>query len=191
MARPLDKNMSGEEKYQLYSLGFTLIDTLIEDNDFISAYLMTFSILEDRVYSMWYRRKNFQTDWTYEDDELGETAIGFMGNINYLCVNGDLTQTHRDKLKRVGRERNGLVHKTLWNLQNFSVEGVNKLKEILREIDLESKRQKKSLETSPKFPKIKHLRNRLSEIRFHHKHYERMITKYEELVAKYEQKVGY
>ena len=88
MARPLEKNMSGEEKYQLYSVGFTIINQLIEDGDYISSYVMIFSILEDRLYSMWYRRKNYQTGWTYDDIELAETYGGLSGCIQYLRMVG-------------------------------------------------------------------------------------------------------
>ena len=184
MTRPLEKNLSGEEKFQLYSVGFTIINQLIEDGDYISSYVMIFSILEDRLYSMWYRRKNYQTGWTYDDVELAETYSGLGGCINYLRMVGDLNEEQVDTLKRVARERNGMVHKTFRNLQNFSEEGVKNLLEILRDIDKESKEQRKIIESSEPLTLNSHYKSRLNDMKHQYKFYKRQVEYYEGEVKK-------
>ena len=184
MSRPLEKNLSGEEKYQLYSVGFTIINQLIEDGDYISSYVMIFSILEDRIYSMWYRRKNYQTGWTYDDTELAETYGGLSSCIQYLRMVGDLNEDQVYVLKRIVRERNGMVHKTFRNLQNFTEGNVKNLLVILRDIDKESKEQRKVIESSELLTLNSHYKSRLNDMNHQYKFYKRQVEYYEGEVKK-------
>ena len=171
------KNMTGQEKYQLYSVGFTLIDNLLETDDYISAYLITFSMLEDRITSMWYRRKVYETGWEWESDGLRETNGGLQQQLFYLSFKGDIDQIMFDKIRSVIRDRNCLIHQTVMNLTNFDKEYVITLKKLFRELNKISESQKRHLKKQRTLVKTELLRNQKSELVFKIKHLEKQLDR--------------
>ena len=171
--------MTNQEKYQLYSVGFTLIDSLLEDGEYISAYLLTFSILEDRITSMWYRRKVRETGWEWDSEGLRETNSGLQQQLHYLTFKGDIDQVMFDKVRSMVRDRNCLIHQTILNLNNFDKEYVLTLISVLRDFDKVAKKQKREMEKSRELVKTEILKNQKGELVYKLKHLERLLEKCE------------
>ncbi len=173
------KNMSGMERYQLYTMGFTLIDSFIDSDDIISAYLLTFSIFEDRITQMFYRRKLQETGMDADSEYLRETGGGLQQQLFYLSFKGDITENMLKKIRNVVRDRNCLIHQTVLNLNNFEKENVIRLKKLLREFDKISKQQKRDIEKDRTLSKTEWLKNRLGELNFKRVHLEKQIARVE------------
>ena len=171
------KNMTNQERYQLYSVGFTLIDSLLETDDYISAYLLTFSILEDRITSMWYRRKVRETGWEWESEGLQETNGGLQQQLFYLSFKGDIDQVMFDKVRSVVRDRNKLVHQTILNLTNFDKEYVINLMKLLREYDKVAKQQKRDMKKDRQLVKTELLKNQKGELIFKINHLKKQLDR--------------
>ncbi len=171
------KNMTNQERYQLHSVGFTLIDSLLETDDYISAYLLTFSILEDRITSMWYRRKVRETGWEWESEGLQETNGGLQQQLFYLSFKGDIDQVMFDKVRSVVRDRNKLVHQTILNLTNFDKEYVINLMKLLREYDKVAKQQKRDMKKDRQLVKTELLKNQKGELIFKINHLKKQLDR--------------
>ena len=97
---------------------------------------------------------------------------------------GDLSDEQVDTLKKVARERNGMVHKTFKNINNFTEDGIQKLLAILRDIDSESKEQRKIIESSEPLTLNSHYKSRLNDMKHQYKFYKRQVEYYEGEVKK-------
>ncbi len=181
-------DMENDEKYNLYKLGFDLIDRFIEEGNTIGAYLLAFSILEDRVYTMWYRRKHHETGWTMEDDEMGRD--GLYRCANYLKQYEDFDGAMVILLRNTSGERNGLVHKSLWNLNGFTPRNVRRIVLVIREIDKFADKQKKLFKTLPKYSKQHHIENRIAYAKGSMRYFQRLAEEEQDSIKKLVRKTG-
>ena len=143
---PRDKFSSKE-----LSLGFKKTWDLIEDywrkKDFLACYVLTFSVLEDRLnscykVSLWKRRsKKFEIEDvpSYEDIYLSQTSE----KINLLKDDFLMTETMEKQLYKVIGERNSRFHSTMWVMETFTKDSISELSILARELDKIRRKQKK------------------------------------------------
>ncbi len=143
---PRDKFSSKE-----LSLGFKKTWDLIEEywkkKDFLACYVLTFSVLEDRLnscykVSLWKRRsKKFELDEvpSYEDIYLSQTS----DKINLLKEDLLMTETMEKQLYKVIGERNTRFHSTMWMMETFTKDSISELSILARELDKIRRKQKK------------------------------------------------
>ena len=143
---PRDKFSSKE-----LSLGFKKTWDLIEDywrkKDFLACYVLTFSVLEDRLnscykVSLWKRRsKKFEIEDvpSYEDIYLSQTSE----KINLLKDDFLMTETMEKQLYKVIGERNSRFHSTMWMMETFTKDSISELSILARELDKIRRKQKK------------------------------------------------
>ena len=143
---PRDKFSSKE-----LSLGFKMTWDLIEDywrkKDFLACYVLTFSVLEDRLnscykVSLWKRRsKKFEIKDvpSYEDIYLSQTSE----KINLLKDDFLMTETMEKQLYKVIGERNSRFHSTMWMMETFTKDSISELSILARELDKIRRKQKK------------------------------------------------
>ena len=143
---PRDKFNSKE-----LSLGFKKTWELIEDywkkKDFLACYVLTFSVLEDRLnscykVSLWKRKsKKFDIEDvpSYEDIYLSQTSE----KINLLKDDFLMTETMEKQLYKVIGERNSRFHSTMWMMETFTKDSISELSILARELDKIRRKQKK------------------------------------------------
>ena len=143
---PRDKFSSKE-----LSLGFKKTWDLIEDywrkKDFLACYVLTFSVLEDRLnscykVSLWKRRsKKFEIEDvpSYEDIYLSQTSE----KINLLKDDFLMTEIMEKQLYKVIGERNSRFHSTMWMMETFTKDSISELSILARELDKIRRKQKK------------------------------------------------
>ena len=143
---PRDKFNSKE-----LSLGFKKTWELIEDywkkKDFLACYVLTFSVLEDRLnscykVSLWKRKsKKFDIEDvpSYEDIYLSQTSE----KINLLKDDFLMTETMEKQLYKVIGERNSRFHSTMWVMETFTKDSISELSILARELDKIRRKQKK------------------------------------------------
>ena len=143
---PRDKFNSKE-----LSLGFKKTWELIEDywkkKDFLACYVLTFSVLEDRLnscykVSLWKRKsKKFDIEDvpSYEDIYLSQTSE----KINLLKDDFLMTETMEKQLYKVIGERNSRFHSTMWMMETFTKDSISELSILARELDKIRRKQNK------------------------------------------------
>jgi hypothetical protein len=143
---PRDKFTSKE-----LSLGFKKTWDLIDDywrkKDFLACYVLTFSVLEDRLnscykVSLWKRKsKKFDIEDvpTYEDIYLANTSE----KINLLKEDLLMTETMEKQLYKVIGERNTRFHSTMWVMDAFTKDAISDLVTLSRDLDKIRRKQKK------------------------------------------------
>jgi len=143
---PRDKFSSKE-----LSLGFKKTWDLIEEyfkrKDFLACYVLTFSVMEDRLnscykVSLWKSRsKKFDIEDvpSYEDIYLSHTKE----KINLLKDDFLITETLEKQLYKVIGERNTKFHSTMWVLEEFTKSAIIDLVAISRDLDRVRRKQKK------------------------------------------------
>ena len=143
---PRDKFSSKE-----LSWGFKKTWDLIEEywrkKDFLACYVLTFSVLEDRLnscykVSLWKRRsKKFEIEDvpSYEDIYLSQTSE----KINLLKDDFLMTETMEKQLYKVIGERNSRFHSTMWVMETFTKDSISELSILARELDKIRRKQKK------------------------------------------------
>jgi len=132
-------------------LGFKKTWELIEDywkkKDFLACYVLTFSVLEDRLnscykVSLWKRKsKKFDIEDvpSYEDIYLSQTSE----KINLLKDDFLMTETMEKQLYKVIGERNSRFHSTMWMMETFTKDSISELSILARELDKIRRKQKK------------------------------------------------
>ena len=147
------KKISPRDKFNSkeLSLGFKKTWDLIEDywrkKDFLACYVLTFSVLEDRLnscykVSLWKSRsKKFDIEDvpSYEDIYLSHTKE----KINLLKDDFLITETLEKQLYKVIGERNTKFHSTMWVLEEFTKSAIIDLVAISRDLDRVRRKQKK------------------------------------------------
>jgi hypothetical protein len=148
-----NKKISPRDKFtsKELSLGFKKTWDLIDDywrkKDFLACYVLTFSVLEDRLnscykVSLWKRKsKKFDIEDvpSYEDIYLTQTKE----KINLLKEDLLMTETTEKQLYKVIGERNTRFHSTMWVMDAFTKDSISDLVTLSRDLDKIRRKQKK------------------------------------------------
>ena len=148
-----NKKTSPRDKFnsQELSLGFKktwdLIDEYWRKKDFLACYVLTFSVLEDRLnscykVSLWKRKsKKFDIEDvpSYDDIYLTQTKE----KINLLKEDLLMTETMEKQLYKVIGERNTRFHSTMWVMDAFTKDSISDLVTLSRDLDKIRRKQKK------------------------------------------------
>ena len=141
MARPTHDSVEAQkQKYEEFKKAYSTLKKLMADEAYIAAYVIAFSILEDRLIALYVvlLRRDEQREMT-----KGDRCIGFAKIVNMLVKAGNLEHKFGDELKAKARERNALFHATMWNLNNFTNENVKQLQDLVRRLDRARDKQRK------------------------------------------------
>jgi len=134
------KSLSQQDKYVAFKTAYQTITHYLAQDNFLAAYVVAFSLIEDRVRAMfvvWHRdaKKNEPTS--------KQVAASFSNNIRQLQVAGDISQEDANLLLGEAKIRNELLHAAMWNLNAFDKAAVDRVIKLTRTIDKLRRAQKK------------------------------------------------
>jgi hypothetical protein len=158
--------LSNDEKYQLYKSGFTLVNSYLDSEEYITAYLLTHSLLEDRIKSMWFRRKHYETGWDMDDEDLQHTGGAVKQQLYYLSIHKDLDENILKRLFILLKERNNLIHYPIPNVKQFKKEYNDNQIDIFRKVDKFSIKQKTTIKSLPEKPHNEKIKARVNDLNF-------------------------
>ena len=143
MERPLNDGKEDQmAKYIVFKTAYGLVNSYEKSQNYIAAYVVAFSILEDRIKAMYvvgFRQKNER------DPKPGAVDEGFGKLVNSLLHLQYITKATADELRAEAVNRNLMLHTAMWKLDAFTPESVKRVKTILRKIDDMLKKKKKEL----------------------------------------------
>ena len=110
--------LSAAEKHRSFRAAFEIIAEYRRQGNFLAAYVVAFSILEDRLNAA---VKN-AADLKGVAQPAGHLPLH--KRINRLVADGHLDQVNASDFKNAGDERNALIHAAMWRLDVFTDEHV-------------------------------------------------------------------
>lgn len=143
MARPLDDGEDAQRtKYVAFRTAYGLVNSYEQSQNYIAAYVIAFSILEDRIKAMYvvgFRQQHGR------NPKEGAVEEGFGKLVNSLLHLQYLTKEMAETLRAEAVQRNHLLHTAMWKLDAFTPESVIRVKALVRKIEAILKSKKKEL----------------------------------------------
>lgn len=131
------QEQSQQEKYISFKKAFGTYNHYLATGNYIGAFAIAFSILEDRVNALYFSRK---------------TAIGeprpkgfgtFCNKLKYLQKHGDIDEQLLKDFNECANERNDKIHAAMWNIEEFREGDCRRIIECARKADKLRNQQKK------------------------------------------------
>ena len=121
-------DLTQNEKYMGFKAAFSTFNRYIESRNYIGAYVIAFSILEDRVSALFITRKNIE-------NENSKKCVPFSKKLGYLLDHDDIDNRCYDNWLNCSGERNMKLHTAMWNLDEFQQNDCEKVIEHARTAD--------------------------------------------------------
>ncbi len=135
------------QKYLAFRRGFKLINSYVDSGHFIGAYVLLFSILEDRLNALYAVRfyLNNNEGPPEETEKAAIHKIHFVRKVRKLEHTGDIEPQFAKELINRAYDRNRKVHAALWHNEEFKKDDTIDLLRQVRLIDKARQVQKKRL----------------------------------------------
>jgi hypothetical protein len=111
---------------------FESISAYREQENYIAAYVVTFSVIEDRLralYVDWYRVNKG------EEPKQKQIDGPFTGLVKTLSKDGTISSELAMELIEEAKRRNSLMHSAMWNLDGFTEDVIVNALKIARNIN--------------------------------------------------------
>jgi hypothetical protein len=140
-------NLDQEGKRLVFKTAFHLINRYLDSGHFIGAYVLLFSIIEDRLNAMYAVRFFVSTNKQPPEFDASDAIhkIGFVDRVKKLRKEGDIEPKLAGELIERASDRNRKLHAALWRNTEFEGEDTLALKRQAYSIDKARKAQKKKL----------------------------------------------
>lgn len=118
-------------KQQVFRRAFGTLNKLLDEGNLISAFVLSFSILEDRVRAAMvacYKRIGEPVDTSTVSDIPFGKVVGRLKRIN--AIDHDLEL----RLRAAGDLRNRLTHQMMWRLDVFREEDVKSFQGLINDV---------------------------------------------------------
>lgn len=129
-----------QDKYVAFKTAYQTITHYLAQDNFLAAYVVVFSLIEDRVRAMfvvWHR------DTKKNEPTSRQIAVRFSEHIHRLHMAGDIPEEEAELLLKEAKIRNELLHAAMWNLKAFDKAAVDRAVKLTRTVDKLRRAQKK------------------------------------------------
>jgi hypothetical protein len=109
--------LSSLEQKEYFAKAFETYKRCLEAKNSIGAYVIAFSILEDRINALYITRYNIIHGVYPSEQAVRET--GFSKKVRYLHKHGDVDKVEHDDWLLRAIERNTKLHAAMWNIDEF------------------------------------------------------------------------
>jgi hypothetical protein len=125
--------LSPLEKKEHFAKAFETYKHCLEAQNHIGAYVIAFSILEDRINALYITRYIIIYGVYPSEKIVHET--GFSKKVRYLHKYGDIDKVEQDDWLLRAIERNTKLHAAMWNIDEFKPEDAASLVACARKAD--------------------------------------------------------
>lgn len=135
---------SPKEKYVTFKRAFDTIKTYREQKNYLAAYVVSFSVIEDRVRALYVKWHSATKMAKLTDKQINAS---FSGLVTTLAANNVIKTELAECLKHEAVRRNELLHAAMWNLNALSDDVVGEVIKIARDINNADRRSTASFKT--------------------------------------------
>lgn len=129
-----------QEKHIAFKVAFDTVTQCMDAKNYIGAYVIAFSLIEDRIGAMfvvWHKAINGIDP---SDKSMRGSFAAKVGNLN---KSGDISNEDASSLLEEAKLRNQLLHAAMWNLSVFSEPVVQRAIALTRMVERLRRAQKK------------------------------------------------
>ena len=133
-----ESHINGQKKQATFKRAFETIESYCERKNYIAAYVVVFSVIEDRLralYVKWFRIEKGCEPTLKQINDL------FSRLVSILARNGTIASDLAAELLKEARNRNELLHSAMWNLDKFNGEVVASAMALARLTDKASRKR--------------------------------------------------
>jgi len=135
------KGLTNLEKYDLYRDAFKNLKNLKKEGDYFKAFILAFSILEDRVTVAYENHITIMGLNTRRERDL----FSVIAKAKVLFLSKCLKKEDYDSLSRIARSRNNFYHKYFMADIEIDKKVVEEITRLIRVVDKKVKLQKRTL----------------------------------------------
>ena len=141
MVRPTGDTKEARQQVHInLRKAFSLINKSLKDEIYIAAYVTAYSIIEDRIFSMYVVGKRVETGVIQITKNPRDVMMKY---VNYLERNNFITLVTANKIKDEIQARNNLLHGAMWRLDEFDKETAERALNLAKELNSLRKEQRK------------------------------------------------
>ena len=112
MVRPIDDTKESQlKKYEFHRKANGTLNYYLEQGNYIGAYVIAYSLLEDRLRAMYVVVQRDVNNVVLEEDDIKRSLGSIIG---FLNKNKYLTNDIAKQLHKANRLRNTLLHDAMW-----------------------------------------------------------------------------
>ena len=126
-------------KYTVFRNAFGQVNKFKAESNFLTAHVLAFSILEDRVtasYVSSYRLLHDKNPPQYET----LAKINFKNKVSNLLVMGVIDEALSQEIYLAAILRNELFHEMMWRLDSFTEEAVDGIRNLINQVQKANRR---------------------------------------------------
>ena len=133
--------MTQQQKHVAFKTAFDTFNGYLQQQNLIGAYVVAFSILEDRMAVAFMLLRDLQK----QERPSASKFIPLGDKIKELTKNGHIEQTDGHLYLACARDRNSKLHAAMWNLNEFSSDDCHRVIKLARKADKVGRELKKLL----------------------------------------------
>ena len=145
---PRKDALSPQEQRANFARAFDTYQHYLNTENYLAAYVVAFSILEDRINAMYLTCYEAVTGQSATIDDA--VRLGFGNKLKYLLTNGVIGLAERDAWSNLANDRNSKFHAAMWRLDEFQKEHAQAIIECARKADAARRMQKSRLAAAQK-----------------------------------------
>ena len=132
MARPKDDTADSQrKKYEHHKKANGTLNYYLEQGNLIGAYVIAYSLLEDRVRAMYVVVERDVNKVELKTEDIKRSLGGIIG---FLKKNGALTKELAKQLHKANDVRNTLLHDAMWEVDVIKEQNVLDVRDLRDEV---------------------------------------------------------
>jgi hypothetical protein len=132
MSRPNDDLPASQlKKYEFHKKANGTLNYYLEQGNYIGAYVIAYSLLEDRLRAMYVVVQRDINNTPFDSDDIKRSLGGIIG---YLTKSDYLPKELAKKLHKANEIRNTLLHNAMWQIDIFKQDDVMDIKKLKNEV---------------------------------------------------------
>jgi hypothetical protein len=128
------------QKQITFARAYQTIKAHQQRGDLLSAYVVGFSIFEDRLRAMFVVRYRKQQHG--EEPSIKQIMQGINRIIGYLSSHNDINSEAKERFKQATKERNHVIHAAMWNLHATTLETIDSIIRLGRQAESFRRKQR-------------------------------------------------
>jgi hypothetical protein len=145
---PRKDSLSPREQRARFAKAFDTYQHYLDTENYLAAYVVAFSILEDRVNAMYLTCYHAVTGRAATAEDA--VRLGFGYKLKYLLANGVIGVEEKEAWSNLANDRNSKFHAAMWRLDEFQKEHAEGVLECVRKADGARRAQKSRLAAARK-----------------------------------------
>ena len=143
MARPKDDAAESQlKKFENHKEANSTLSYYLDQGNLLSAYVIAYSLLEDRVRAMYVVVQRDVHKVFYRESDINGS---YARMVDYLKDNNHLSNELASRLKKSNDARNNLLHNAMWELNVVTKDHITRVRKLRNEVSSQLEKIKRAV----------------------------------------------